>query len=93
MFFNLSRESYQVVVPLVDDELLEANETFTAAISLTQTEDRSCVVLRPNTVEITLLDNDSETSFLLMYCKGVVVSKLYIHKSGRGWLSSKLLVH
>ena len=60
--FNLSRESYVVVIPVVDDGLLEANETFTAAINLTTMEDSNCVVLVPNTVKITILDNDSETS-------------------------------
>ena len=61
IFLNLSHGSYPVVLPLMDDDLLEANETFITMINLTRMEDRHCVVLVPDTVEITIVDNDSET--------------------------------
>ena len=61
IFLNLSHGSYPVVLPLMDDDLLEANETFIATINLTRMEDRNCVVLVPDTVEITIVDDDSET--------------------------------
>lgn len=52
-----------VTVLVVEDDLLEINETFIAEISLAQIEDGDCVVLHPSTVEITILDNDSKFSF------------------------------
>ena len=50
----------QVTIPIVGDALLERNETFRAEISLVRTEDSNCVILQPDTVDITILDDDSE---------------------------------
>ena len=50
-----------VIIPIVDDDVLELDETFQAEISLQNSEDRNCVILQPNVVDITILDNDSES--------------------------------
>ena len=49
-----------VIVPIVDDNVLELNEIFRADITLQNSEDRNCVVLQPNAVDITIMNNDSE---------------------------------
>ena len=61
----LSNTSQQVVavVPIVDDNLLETDETFRAEISLVQMEDSHCVLLLPSTTDVTILDNDSELTY------------------------------
>ena len=56
-------ESLPIVLPIINDDLLETNETFTAEISLTRIEDRNCIVLRRSTAEITILDDDGEAKF------------------------------
>ena len=50
----------QVTVPIVGDALLERNETFRAEINLIRVEDSNCVILQPDTVDITILNDDSE---------------------------------
>lgn len=49
-----------VIIPIVDDNVLELNEIFQAEISIQNSEDRNCVVLQPNAVDITIMNNDSE---------------------------------
>ena len=51
------------VVSILDDNLLEIDETFRAEICLAHLEDRHCVVLLPSTADVTVLDNDSELPF------------------------------
>ena len=50
-----------VIIPIVDDKVLELDETFQVEISLQNSEDRNCVILQPNVVDITILDDDSES--------------------------------
>ena len=78
IFFDLTNESYTVVIPVVDDGLLETDEVFRAALNLTMMEDSNCVVLAPNTVEIIILDNESETWWArraIAQCKIQSISK------------------
>lgn len=58
VFRNTSQVS--LTVPIAEDALLELNETFKAEISLVRTEDKICVLLQPASVDVTILDNDSE---------------------------------
>lgn len=48
------------MVPIMEDALLEANETFKAEINLVRMEDSNCILLEPSIADITILDNDSE---------------------------------
>ena len=65
---NTSQQAFDVcVVSILDDNLLEINETFRAEISLVHLEDRHCVVLLPSTADVTVLDNDSELPFHVQF--------------------------
>ena len=55
-----------VMIPIiVDDNILESNETFQVEIGILNTEDRKCIALQPNVVDITIMDDDSELSKIL----------------------------
>ena len=49
-----------VMIPIIDDNVLELNETFRVEIGILNDEDRTCVTLQPNVVDIIIVDNDSE---------------------------------
>ena len=49
-----------VMIPIIDDDILELNETFRVEIGILNDEDRTCVTLQPNVVDIIIVDNDSE---------------------------------
>ena len=55
--------SQSIVFTIINDDLLEIDETFTAEISLARMEDKDCLILRPSTAEITILDDDGEAKF------------------------------
>lgn len=55
---NTSESS--VIIPIVDDIILELDEIFQAEIGLQNSEDRNCVILQPKMVNITIMDDDSE---------------------------------
>ena len=59
IFNNISQQA-SVMVPIMEDALLEANETFKAEINLVRMEDSNCILLEPSIADITILDNDSE---------------------------------
>ena len=45
---------------IVDDDVLETDEKFTAVIELVNSEDNGRIMLQPNTTEVSIiLDNDS----------------------------------
>ena len=57
-----------VMIPIiVDDNILESNETFQVEIGILNTEDRKCVALQPNVVDITIMDDDSKLSKIRHY--------------------------
>ena len=57
-----------VMIPIiVDDDILESNETFQMEIGILNTEDRKCVALQPNVVDITIMDDDSKLSKIRYY--------------------------
>ena len=49
-----------VMIPIIDDNVLELNETFRVEIGILNDEDRTCVTLQPNVVDIIIVDDDSE---------------------------------
>ena len=81
---NTSQQAV-AVVSIVDDNLLEINETFRAEISLVLMEDRHCVVLLPSTADVTVLDNDSELPFPHLTIRMISTKTLYFH-SCYNWL-------
>ena len=48
-----------VNVTIVDNGILESNETFQVEISLQNSEDSNCVILLPNVIDVTIVDDDS----------------------------------
>ena len=50
-----------VSIMIVDDDVLELDESFQVEISLWNSEDRNCLILQPNVIGITIVDNDSES--------------------------------
>lgn len=57
---NAARPALMTLL-IVDDDVLELDETFQVEISLQNSEDENCIILQPNVVDITIMDNDSET--------------------------------
>ena len=53
-------QSAALTIQIVDDDLLELNETFQVEIGLLDLEDSNCVILQPNVANVTILDNDSK---------------------------------
>ena len=49
-----------VMIPIVHDNVLELNETFQVEIDILNDEDRTCVALQPNVVNVIIVDDDSE---------------------------------
>ena len=49
-----------VMIPIIDDNVLELNETFRVEIGILNDEDRTCVTLQPNVVNVIIVDDDSE---------------------------------
>ena len=49
-----------VMIPIMDDNVLELNETFQVEIGILNDEDRTCVILQPNVVNVVIVDDDSE---------------------------------
>ena len=49
-----------VMIPIIDDNVLELNETFQVEIGILNDEDRTCVTLQPNVVNVIIVDDDSE---------------------------------
>ena len=62
IFTNTSQPAL-VTVPIMEDGILELNETFRAEISLVEDDESNCVLLQPVIVEVTILDNDSKCIF------------------------------
>ena len=57
---NITDGSLEVSVLILEDSLFEIDEKFRAEINLLEEEDAQCIILRPNAVEITILDNDCD---------------------------------
>ena len=55
--------SCTTVVPIIDDTVLEDNQTFNVVLS---TED-SKVLVDPASATVTIIDNDGEIAYLLIY--------------------------
>ena len=49
-----------VNVSIMNDDLLEIDEVFTASLTLENTADAARVNLQPDSAEVTILDEDSE---------------------------------
>ena len=58
IYVNTSQPA-SVTVKIMDDSVLEPDETFQIKISLLGS-DRNCVILQPSVIDITIIDNDSE---------------------------------
>ena len=59
--------SCATVVPIIDDAVLEDNQTFGVVLS---TEDPN-VLFDPASASVTIVDNDGEIAYLLMYINTV----------------------
>ena len=57
IYVSTTRQA-SVTVPIIDDALLELNETFQAEIEFIRNEDSNCVVLQPSIADITIVDDD-----------------------------------
>ena len=58
--FNVNAtQPSSVNVTIVDNGILESNETFQVEISLQNSEDSNCVILLPNVIDVTIVDDDS----------------------------------
>ena len=57
IYVNTTQQT-SVTVPVLDDAVLELNETFQAEISFVRSEDSSCVILQPSIANITIVDDD-----------------------------------
>ena len=62
MTFSNESTEQTVVVNIVDDDLLEINEVFTAKLEFVNGNDADHLTLQPVEVSVTILDNDSECS-------------------------------
>ena len=62
LVFNASSSSITVPITIINDNLVENNETFTASLSLAGTEDR--VTLAPDEATVTITDSDSKHSLM-----------------------------
>ena len=58
--FSSSVSLQTVNVSIVNDNLLEIDEVFTASLTLENTADAARVNLQPDSAEVTILDEDSE---------------------------------
>ena len=58
---NESQPASSVMILIVHDNVLELNETFRIEIGILDNEDRTCVTLQPNVVEVIIVDDDSES--------------------------------
>ena len=92
--FILTNASQQAVavISIVNDSLLEINETFRAEISLVLMEDRNCVLLLPSAADVTILDYDSELPFPIAFVFPEVITTnfLYSH-SCHSWICRRQL--
>ena len=59
MFNVNATQPSSVNVTIVDNGILESNETFQVEISLQNSEDSNCVILQPNVIDVTIVDDDS----------------------------------
>jgi hypothetical protein len=58
--FSSSVTFQTMSVSIIDDNLLEINETFNASLALENATDAAGVVLQPDSVNITILDEDGK---------------------------------
>ena len=58
---NESQPASSVMILIVHDNVLELNEIFRVEIGILDNEDRTCVTLQPNVVEVIIVDDDSES--------------------------------
>jgi hypothetical protein len=67
-----------LVIPLttVDDKTLNLNKILQVEISLQNSEDRNCVLLQPDVVNITITDDDGE--LVKMNTQSIVVINLIL---------------
>ena len=75
---NATQPASVIIPTIVDDNLLELDEIFQVEIGLQNSEDRNCIILQPNVVDITIMDDDCESCksndqqqcchFLLLLC-------------------------
>ena len=56
-------QSAALRIQIVDDDLLELNETFQVEIGFLDVKDSNCVILQPNVSNVTILDNDSKHNY------------------------------
>ena len=49
-----------VAIEILNDKLLEVNETFRVDLSIIGNDSRNCILVQPNSVVVLILDNDCE---------------------------------
>lgn len=59
IYVNASQPT-SVMIPIVDNDILESDKTFQVEIGLQNSEDRNCVIVQPNVFDIMILDDDCE---------------------------------
>ena len=73
MTFSNSTTVQTVQIPIVNDSALELSEVFTVSISLAEdSNDIDIVELMPNSISVTIIDDDGTMPILLMYCTAVI---------------------
>ena len=63
LVFNAATSEHTVMIPIIDDDLLEHVESFSATLTLLASDDQ--VSLSPSEATITILDNDGKKHFFL----------------------------
>ena len=63
LVFGLGLSQTQcITIPILNDEVLEETEQFTILLS----SDQECVLFENDTVQVTILDNDCKSSFIIL---------------------------
>ena len=66
--FNDTSQEALVVIPILEDELLEINENFRVEIVVIGNDSTNCLLVQPSAVDVVIIDNDSKNlSYLFLY--------------------------
>ena len=71
--FSSSSTVQTMQISIVNDSALELSEVFTVSISLAEnSNDIDTVELMPNSISVTIIDDDGIMPIFLMYCTAVI---------------------
>lgn len=73
------KSSSHAEVKTIEDTIAEGTESFSCALRLTMSSDDPLQAVEPNTMTISIIDNDSESVFLYIFVHICVSVPLYIY--------------